>query len=342
MKKNIFKSLSLLLVVASLTSCLKDDRLVLDPEKGTNVIEFANPSSISSPSGSVYPLYSFAYDVVPSTTLPVSVSYSGPEATAPEDIVVNIGLGTVAEVNAYNTDQETDMELITSDLYKISATTVTIKKGESKAGFTITFSPDKFNLSSSYALPLKITSVSKGTISGNFGTIIIGALAKNRWDGVYRVTTGTMKDVTAPGLSHINDYLASVGSTNMEYSLTTISATKCVLYDDYFFGGFYSPIASSTTTAGVTTIGYSNYGSFCAILEFDPATNKVIGVTNYQGQPAANTRAGRIDPTGVNTYNPANKTIDVTYNMLQPSVVPASPNVRTTWHEVMTYIGSRP
>ena len=76
MKKNILKVLSLVMATSFLTSCLKDDKsLILDPAKGVNVIEFANPSQISSPAGSVLPLYAFAYDIVPTVTLPLTVMF---------------------------------------------------------------------------------------------------------------------------------------------------------------------------------------------------------------------------------------------------------------------------
>ena len=83
------------------------------------------------------------------------------------------------------------------------------------------------------------------------------------------------------------------------------------------------------------------YGGFSAIFEFDPATDRVIGVTNRAGQPnPANTRSGRLDPSGDNSRVSAT-VFKVKYNMLQPSVVAAAPNVRTTWDETWTRLGAR-
>jgi len=298
MKKNIFKALSLLLAVSFLTSCLKDDRLVLDPEKGHNVIEFANPSTITT-IGSVYPLYTFAYAIVPSVTLPITISYSGPEATAPEDIVVNFGVGTDTEVDAYNTDQEKDFSLMPSELYKLSTNTVTIKKGESKATFSVSFTPDKFDFDLSYVLPLKITSASSGIVSGNFNTILLSVNAKNKYDGVYTVT-GTFNDTQNATFTVLSP---------QTIHLITQSTTEVAMFDPTYFGDYINLFRTPT--------GISGYGSFSPVFSFDTATDKITNVVNYYGQPAGNGRSARIDITGINTYNAASKTIEVSYVLVQ-------------------------
>jgi hypothetical protein len=66
----------------------------------------------------------------------------------------------------------------------------------------------------------------------------------------------------------------------------------------------------------------------------------VIEVGNSYGV-VSNTRAGQLDPTGVNKYNPATKKLTVKYRMLQPSVITAPPNIRVLFDETMTYVRSR-
>jgi hypothetical protein len=46
-----------------------------------------------------------------------------------------------------------------------------------------------------------------------------------------------------------------------------------------------------------------------------------------------------IDPSGVNKYD--GKTIHFKYWMKQPSLVPAAPNIRTSFDETWTYKGPR-
>jgi len=330
--KKYYKILSLAILIAltALQSCTKQDS-VYDSDNQGGIIELANlPSRTTS---TVYSIKNSSFDAVDAVSFPITVNYTG-TGGAPEDITVTMAIDTAA-LTKYNTASGTDFTTLPATLYTVPTFTLTILKGQKTATLDFTLKTSSFDFSESYALPIAIKSATAGTISSNYGTGIFAVVAKNRWDGVYTVTNGTMVDVTTSTLSHINNYLSTHGEDNMEYSLTTISATKCVLYDDYFFGGYYSGISSGTS--------YSNYGSFCAILEFDPATNKVIGVTNYYGQPvASNTRYGRLDPTGINTYDPATKVIEVKYNMCQPSVVAASPYVRSTWTETLTYKSARP
>lgn len=189
------------------------------------------------------------------------------------------------------------------------------------------------DLSLKYAIAYKITDPGTGNqISSAKSKMIATFGIKNAWDGVYEVS-GTMVDVANGTLSHINTFLAANGEDPMQWTLQTISPTKCLIYDDYFFGGIYMPITSGAS--------YSQYGSFAIIVEFDPNSDNIVAVTNYHGQPASNTRSARLDPSGVNKVDPATKDITIKYNMLQPSVITAAPHVRVTWDEVWTYLGPR-
>lgn len=315
MKKYIYRTFSFLLAVSVLTSCLKDDSLVLDPEKGHNVIEFANPATIVT-NGSVYPLYNFAFDLAPEATLPITISYSGPEAGAPEDIVVNFDAGTQAEVDAYNENQDKEFDMIDADVFSLSTKTVTIKKGEKKATFNVVFAPDKFDFQKAYVLPLKITSSSSGVISGNFSTILLAVGGKNMYDGVYTVT-GTFNDTQNADFT---------GHPSFTVHLVTQGLTEVALYDPTYYGDFILPFKNKTANSG--------YGSFSPVFEID-ANNNVVSVVNYFGQPASNGRSAKIDPTGVNKYNPETKTLEVSYILVQNGD-------RTFLNHKMVYTGPRP
>jgi hypothetical protein len=77
-------------------------------------------------------------------------------------------------------------------------------------------------------------------------------------------------------------------------------------------------------------------------LIFDPSGNgKVIDIKNPWGNPPANTRMPKLDPSGVNKWDAATKTIKIKYWMLQPSLVPDAPNIRVYFDETWTYIKSR-
>jgi len=125
MKKYIYKSIGLLMAVATLSSCLKDDSLVLNPEGSTNIIEFENPTDIAV-HGSTTALYSLAFPIVAGNTdIPITVSYSGAEDAAPTDITVNVGLGDVATITQYNTEQNKSFVIMDPTVYTINATSVT-------------------------------------------------------------------------------------------------------------------------------------------------------------------------------------------------------------------------
>lgn len=191
------------------------------------------------------------------------------------------------------------------------------------------------DLSVKYAKAYKITDVAGNQLSAGQGSLIATFAIKNIWDGVYEVTSGDFSDVTNPTWSHLNTWNAANGYPNTQYTLKTFSSTKIAYWAGTPFSGFQFARTYLFNAGG----GASSYGSLSPIFEFNPTTNAVVGVTNAYGQPASNTRSFQLDPTGVNTYDPATKTIRVKYQMTQPSVVTAAPHIRTTITETLKYVG---
>lgn len=309
MKKYIFKSLTFFLAVTMLTSCLKDDSLVLDPEKGNNVIEFANLGQIVS-IGTPSPLYSFAYAISDNPVLPITVSYSGPEATAPQDITVKIAVGTQAKIDEYNTATGNHFEMLGAASYTLSATQVIIKAGTSKATFNVALKPSTFSFSISQVLPLTITSVSSGVISGNFGTILLGVAPKNAWDGIYAVTAGNIQRYTAPGVPTVNDGLNGSVVGNPDIVFTSLNSTTSAFSNLTWHGGG----------------GIGGIDNLQAVV--DPATNlvtmKALGNTSLRNIPGS-----------VNKYDPATKTFTLNFEWNPTS------NRRAVTGLVITYKGIR-
>jgi hypothetical protein len=317
MKKYFLKTLSLFLAAASLSSCLKDDTMALNPEKGHNVIEFGNTTDIAV-HGSAIPLYIHSYEITPEpVTLNIPISYSGPESTTSQDITVKVEIDASA-IDAYNEEQGTDYELMDPAVYTLASTDVVIPKGQRKGTLSVQFKTNQFDLAKAYALPLKISSASSGVISGNFGTAVYAVGAKNQYDGTYNVTGEYIRVATA-GASGI--YPKTV-------SLITRSATEVSYYDeDYGLDGHIFRTATG---------GASYYGSWNAIFKMDES-HKVIAVTNKFGQPAANGRFGQLVPTGVNkwTITPTSKKLEVSYELRNAAGVVAG------YVETYTYIGPR-
>ncbi|TCC94026.1 DUF1735 domain-containing protein [Pedobacter frigiditerrae] len=326
MKKYIFKSIGLLVAIATLSSCLKDDRLVLDPDKGTNVIEFQNPSDIAV-HGSTYALYSIAFPIVTTPTeVPVTVSYSGPADGAPEDITVSVGLGDAATITQYNTENAKTFTLMDPAVYTINATSVVIPKGKKTATFTVSVKTSLFDLTKSYALPLKIKSVSSGTISSNFSNILLNLAAKNKFDGSYTYTS-TIFANDRPTILQNTEFLYPVA---YDIQLRTSGANSNGLWNGAF-GDYLIPILSNTG-------GVSGFGSTNLQITFDPATNKVLSVVNGIAAPA-NGRAMSLDPAApatTNYFDPVSHNVYLQFFMTQPGFAP------TKIVAVLKYKGPRP
>lgn len=242
-------------------------------------------------------------------------------------------------VTKYNTDNESDYQILPSEIYTLATNpsivkngnkyTITFGPGEFAKNFVINLNGAKWDLSKKFAMAFKVVDAGGTLLSKDKPSIITKISIKNKYDGTYEVT-GTMEDILNAGLTHATEYLKSKDK-KLLLTLKTVSATKCAVYDPTLWNDYFVPITSGGTA-------YSGYGTFAPIFEFDLATDKVVGVTNYYGTPA-NTRGGRLDPDGkVNAYDASKKTLTIRYNMTQKSLVPAAPHVRTTWDEVWKFV----
>jgi hypothetical protein len=198
--------------------------------------------------------------------------------------------------------------------------------------YTLTFGPGDFykqlkitvpnatvlDPNKKYAFGFKIASVdNNGKISASDNELVVEVGLKNRWDGVYTVT-GTMVDLTTASIT---------GNYPLTWELRTTGSNTLAVYDK----------AYGTQTHLIFSSGSTNqYGSFGLNLTIDPATSKITSIVNSYGQPSANGRSAALDPTGINAYDPATKTIKIKYFMLQPGTT-----VRTTFDETWVYSGVR-
>ncbi len=320
-------SASVVLASVMLTGCLKERTPIMDTGNGntTNVIEFLNTGDNMAAQSSTYPKYYTdlgSMSLGQSGKININVSYSGVDA-APADMTLNLAIDA-ASLTLFNTQNGSSYVVPPTDVVSFPAT-LTIKKGERTAQGQITVKlTSNYDFNKTYALPLKIVSTSPtATISSNFGAAMYAFGVRNSYDGEYTVT-GTMVDYANSSLT---------GVFPMTYHLLTATATTVIGYDPVYWGSYFIPIYSGSSISG--------YGSFAPIFTIDPATNKITSVVNYYGQPASNTRSAEIDPSGVNTYDPATKTIKVKFFMKQPSVVAAPPNIRVAFDWTMKFVKAR-
>ncbi|MDB5230800.1 MAG: hypothetical protein JWN76_1605 [Chitinophagaceae bacterium] len=248
--------------------------------------------------------------------VPVNITSAAPAA---EDIKVTL-VQNDKLVADYNNLNGTAYMVPTNTMFKVQdGGIVTIPKGQHTGYLKIKFKPSDF-LGGDYAIGYSISSVDKTDykLTANLNNGIVAIVIKNKYDGHYRVT-GTFKDLSNATFT---------GRYPMDVYLITQDGTSVAMFDNAI--GTY---AHSFLNAGST----SYYGSFSPQFRFD-ATDKVISVVNAYGQPSGNGRSGELDLSGVNKFNPATHNIDVSYLMLQPSVVTP---YRTSFNEHFEYLGPR-
>lgn len=244
------------------------------------------------------------------------------ENAASEDIVVSLTTAKSAEIIG------SEHPLFPLTGITVPAT-VTIPKGERSVPLVVKINTSLLESDPQY-LAISIASVDKQgyIISGNFDVLKINLKIKHKYEGKY-VLTGTMEHL--PSLGAYVHVTTAWGTDPYVVQLQTKDGQSLQFYDENLFqNGFTYPIA---TAAG----GLSGWGSFSPIFKFDDNGN-IIEVTNYYGQPAANTRSAILDPTGVNKYDPATKSFTVSYYMVQPSVVPTPPSYRCHMVETYTFL----
>ena len=317
MKNMKIKFLALGSAVLMLTSCLKEATMNTDPSTATNVIELANTGDNITTSG-IAGYYSDLGSVAAgaSKSFNINVHYTGP-GDAPEDITVTLAADQ-ASLTTYNTANGTNKVIPPASVASFP-TSVVIKKGTNQTTVlgTVTVSPD-FNFNAAYGLPIKITAVSKGLISGNYAASVYSFGVRNVYDGAFTVT-GTLVDAANSAITGYYPFSAG---------LVTSGANTVKLFDNVI-GGYYHCIKSGASL--------SYYGAFGLEFTID-ASNKVTKVVNIYGQPSSNGRSAELDPSGTNTWDPATKTLKVKYWMNQPSVIAGH---RVSFDETYTYKGVR-
>lgn len=332
--KNNFLRIFVVLLTVALSGCLDDDKYALDPDGSSNVIEFSDISVPISPLGAVHPAYVTSFPVSESDEFNVIISYSGPNSNS-KNIELTLAVDPLA-LQAYNEERAaTDAtyipyEVLPEDLYSIESMTVTLPKGQTKLTIPVEVFPNQFDLSKKYALPLRIVSASDGVLSTVYSAAIFGTVVKNRYDGIYTVTSD-MVDVTNAAFVEI---------TPKTVSLRTVDGNTVDYYDeDYHLAGHIF----------FTGTGASYYGGFVARIGFDPADNgattaDVLSLVNALGQ-GNNNRSGKLDPAQAPSPTMTFEADAVTPIEMNLWYIMRQINTgvdRTFWKEHYEYVGPRP
>ncbi|WP_342646009.1 DUF1735 domain-containing protein [Mucilaginibacter sp. CSA2-8R] len=173
--KKIFNTIILSISVLFMSSCLKSTDIVGPDAPGSAgaIIEFANPTFIATSSHTLtVPLARYEFLTLKTgDKVHVDVNYTGTNAAAPSNVTVNLTTDAGALTTHLTQANRTTYVALPTTLYTLPAS-VTIPSGQNKAGFDFTIT-DQFVANTTYAVALKIASASAGTVSGNFGTIVV-------------------------------------------------------------------------------------------------------------------------------------------------------------------------
>lgn len=310
----LYTGLILILSMLSLGSCLKNGNYYTDFASAAASVDL--PLAATNNNG----VEAFSFDVtVTSTTIPIYANVASPALPTKATTVV-LALDT-AYLTSYNATNGTTYELLPDSVYKISTLNLTIPAGQRLDSAVVTYDFTKLNLTHSYVLPITIASASLPIEQWNH--LLYYVSVKNKYDGKYLIT-GSMVDAANSNLTGYYPWTA--------YLVTT--GPNSVVLTDPTNGPFHLILNGAST---------SYYGNFGVVINFDPSgSGAITSVVNYYGQPASNTRSGKLDPSGINLWDPTSKDMDINYFMLQPSVITTSPFIRTSFSEHYKYLGPRP
>jgi hypothetical protein len=292
-----------------LSSCLKSkDTLGFDGDKGSIVSEIFDVSYYG-------PIKFMSLDLLPATETVTGVTLRvfAPRSNKPSG---KVKITLVEETGPVTAAGYTPMP---ANAYSFASLTADVAAGE-EVDIPLTIFKNNMNLSLTYGIGLKISTVSEGVISENVKSVVIGIGLKNRWDGRYSMT-GTFVD-------YANSAFTYYGAAQ-ELHLITTGPTSNNVFNKTLNGYGYLFL-----NAGAPTY----YGSFGLVLNWNAATNAITSVTNYYGQPSGNGRSAELDPSGVNSWNPTTKQIKIKYWLNQPSVISGH---RSAMDETWNFLGAR-
>ena len=310
--KRFFKYiLGVIIVPLLFSSCLKDDELIGPDADGAieNIIEFGNIAAPSSDKFSEVPMFVTSLELLPSIDLNIPIKIVG-KFNPKSDVKVVIEVDN-SLLTKYNSTEETNLVPLATSKYTVTSYEITIPKGDRQADFSVKLLGDKFDFLANYALAFKIKSVSEGTISGNFGNVIVATVPKNPYDGIYSMEDGNVQRYTSPGSPTQNDALNGSMKGNPDITMSSIDANTVEIGNLRWHGG----------TSGIAGIDNLRF-------KIDPATNDVT-VSSLGNLTAKNM------PGKVNKYDPSTKTFTINYHW-NPTTT-----VREVTNLVVKYKGPR-
>lgn len=247
MKRYLIKYTSMVIfATATLSSCTKEEGVFKD-NGSSGIVELALPARTTS---TVYSIATVSFAALDEVDFPVTINYTGINGT-PNDVTVTAEVNNNA-VTEYNTALKTAYTPLPGTLYTVTSNTVTIPKGTKTGIFLIKLKTSQFDFSKSYALGITIRTASSGVVSGNYSTGIYRVVAKNAYEGDYKVTgwffhptagraLNLVKKLSTTGKQSVSAALGDLGSSNYAIEFT-VDGSKLTGYK-----------ASGATPAGLNS-----------------------------------------------------------------------------------------
>lgn len=204
----------------------------------------------------------------------------------------------------YNAAHGSNFQQLPSAAYKVNAAnpfngtewTVTFNAGEHAKPILIDLDVSLLDLSKQYALGFTITDASGAKISEGLSSALVEVGAKNKYDGIYQVVSGTVTRYTAPG-SPANDALSGNVAGNPDVTLVTVGANAVAFTGSGGPVGLQWANGNNSGVAGIDGLRAS----------IDPATNLVTMTSS--GNASLKNWPGK-----VNVYDPATKTFTLGFH----------------------------
>lgn len=270
MKKNVLR-ICIAFLGLSLVACLDDEKNPLDPSGTDNVIEFFDPSVPSSPSGAIYPVWTTTTEIQEEFSFDQTISYSGPNGNS-KNIELTLAVDPLA-LDEYN-DQMAILgggtyEMMPDSYFDFTDVSVTIPKGQKKVNISVTTFPDQFDLTKNWALPIRIVSTSDGILSAHWSVAILAVVVKNKYDGVYEITDGsiTRNSASGPDLSLGGNY-----NDDLTMELATVNGNTVGITPLWKDGSGVGGVVGTTLTIDEATNLVTVKSSSNPLVKNTPAT----------------------------------------------------------------------
>ena len=189
MNKTYLPSAALLVILLSLSACLKNAAGTTDFNTVKPVIEQLNSqnylTTAANAGANTYPYFmQVRVDSTHTAMDSITVDVGGPLIN--QDVTVTMGLDT-ADFNTFNAANGGKYSILPAGAYTwTNGNTVVIKAGTTGSQIYLTFKTNLIDFTKSYILPISIQNAEGQVISQNYGATMYTIIPGNQYSGLYK------------------------------------------------------------------------------------------------------------------------------------------------------------